>query len=275
MYLITGATGNVGGHLVATLAARGAKLRAVTRDPSATFPEGVDVCVADPSDPSTVDFTGVTGVFMNSAAIRDSCGEFAAAAREAGVRRLVALAAYNIEHPEALQPSRVMGHRNRECEEAVVSSGLEWVSLRPGVYSSMAAPLWGTRVRTGTIAWPFPDFAEPAVDPRDVAEVAAVALTGDGLLYQRPLLASYALTHRGMAAEVGEALGVSLELRELSAFGFAAALTGFPPALVASLVARWAALGDIEPPVTDEIERILGRPARTYGEWAGEHAELF
>ncbi|GLZ80803.1 nucleotide-diphosphate-sugar epimerase [Actinorhabdospora filicis] len=282
MYLITGATGNVGRHLVSTLVAQGAKVRAVTRDPAARFDPSVDVCVADPSDPSTVDFGGVTAAFLNSAAIGESCAEFAATARAAGVRRLVALAAYNIEHPLALQPSRVLGHRNRECEEAVVDSGLEWVSLRPGVYTSMALPLWGPSVRSGIVPWPYPDFAEPVVDPRDVAEVAAHALRRDDLLYRRPLLASYAVTHREMAAAVGDALGVHVEVREVSAFGFAA---GFPGAagaaagaaagLVASLVARWAALEDVEAPVTEEVELVLGRPARGYGDWARDHAGLF
>jgi uncharacterized protein YbjT (DUF2867 family) len=45
MILITGATGNLGRPLVAEPAAKGAKVRALTRTPSTTrFPDGVEAC---------------------------------------------------------------------------------------------------------------------------------------------------------------------------------------------------------------------------------------
>src|SRR5205807_5561646 len=55
MFLITGATGNIGGKLVQLLSERGHPVRALVRDPArARFPAGVEVVVADLDDPDSV-----------------------------------------------------------------------------------------------------------------------------------------------------------------------------------------------------------------------------
>ncbi|MQM24266.1 NAD(P)H-binding protein [Glycomyces albidus] len=282
MILITGATGTVGRPLVAALVARGLEVRAITRDPSrAAFPAGVEVVAGDPSRPETVaaHLEGVRAVFLNARAIGDACAAFADLAREHGVSRLVALAAYNVEQDLSLQPSRYVGDRNRECEAAVESGGREWVSLRPQVYTSMALPLWGDQLRRGdTVEWPYADFAEAVVDPRDVAEVAAHALTTDVLLGRKPVLtAPEPITHAQMAAVIAEVTGRPLRYRECSLEAFAAriAAMGLPPELAASFIARFAAFEGRAPEVTDEVPRILGRPARTYRDWIADHADDF
>ncbi|MFC4334915.1 NAD(P)H-binding protein [Salininema proteolyticum] len=279
MYLITGATGTVGRPLIDALLERGAPVRALTRDPSsADFPERVEVVQGDPSRPESVreHLRGVTAVFMNSAAIGDATEEFAALAAERGVRRLVALAAYNVEEAVALQPSRFIGHRNRECEAAAESSGLEWVSLRPHVYASMAFPLWGEQIRAGdVVSWPYPDFREPILDPRDVSEVAARALLDHDLLGRKPVLTGpEVISNAEMVDAIGKAMGRPLRYHEITPRQTVEAMAAMelPPALAASFLARFVALEDEPPVVTDEIEGILGRPARTYGEWAADHA---
>ncbi|MEU5156121.1 NAD(P)H-binding protein [Glycomyces sp. NPDC021274] len=282
MILITGATGTVGRPLVAALAARGVPVRALTRDPSrARFPSGVEVVAGDPSQPESIaaHLAGVRAVFLNSTAIRDASSEFADLAKRRGVNRLVALAAYNVEQDLALQPSRYIGDRNRECEAAVEASGLEWVSLRPQVYASMAVPLWAGQLRLGdTVEWPYADFAEAVVDPRDVAEVAAHAITADDLLGRRPVLTGpESLTHTEMVRVIANVTGRTLHYRELTVVDFVGrvAAMGLPPELAASFVARFAAFDGQAPELTDEIPRILGRPARSYRDWITDHAAAF
>jgi uncharacterized protein YbjT (DUF2867 family) len=52
MIVVSGATGTVGRELVAELARRQAKVRALSRDPSrAAFPPGVEAVAADPASP--------------------------------------------------------------------------------------------------------------------------------------------------------------------------------------------------------------------------------
>lgn len=282
MILITGATGAVGRPLVAALLERGVAVRALTRDPGgAGFPAGVDIVAGDPSRPDTIarHFDGVEAVFLNSRAIGDAVGEFADLARRNGVRRLVALAAYNVEHPLALQPSRYVGDRNRECEAAVESSGLEWVSLRPDVYANMALPLWGGQLARGNeVAWPFPDFTEAVIDPRDVAEAAAHALMRDDLLGRKlTLTGPEAVSHTAMVEAIATATGRPLRYRELPLVDFAEHLTtmGLPPALAASFIARYAAFNYQEATVTDTVQQVLACPPRSYLDWARDHATHF
>src|SRR4029450_5942126 len=56
----------------------------------------------------------------------------------------------------------------------------------------------------------------------------------------------------------------------------ATALPGAPPGGAAGWCVASAA-GEIgQPaPVTGEVERVLGRPARTYAEWVADHAAAF
>jgi uncharacterized protein YbjT (DUF2867 family) len=282
MILITGATGTVGRPLAAALAAHDLPVRALTRDPSQVrFPSGVEVVAGDPSRPESIaaHLTGVQAVFLNSTAIRDAAGEFADVAKRCGVRRLVGLAAYNVEQDLSLQPSRYIGDRNRECEAAVEASGLEWVSLRPQVYASMAEPLWAGQLQAGdTVTWPYADFAEAVVDPRDVAEVAAHALTADDLLGGKPVLTGpESLTHAEMVQVIAEVTGRPLHYREPSIEEFAdgIAAMGLPPELTASFIARFAAFEGRPSELTDEVPAILGRPARTYRDWIADHADAF
>src|SRR3954467_1026138 len=60
--LVTGATGNVGEHVVSALVAQGHDVRAVVRDPGrASLPGSVEVVRADLSSPETL-ATGLHGV---------------------------------------------------------------------------------------------------------------------------------------------------------------------------------------------------------------------
>lgn len=66
MVLVTGATGNVGHHVVQMLLDGGVKVRAVTRDPaSAGLPAGADLVAGDPSHPQTLEaaLRGVEAIF--------------------------------------------------------------------------------------------------------------------------------------------------------------------------------------------------------------------
>jgi hypothetical protein len=50
---------------------------------------------------------------------------------------------------------------------------------------------------------------------------------------------------------------------------------GIPEAFVEALMARYPREVGQPAPVTGEVERILGRPARTYAEWVADHADAF
>jgi uncharacterized protein YbjT (DUF2867 family) len=115
MILVTGATGNIGRPLIDVLVGEGARVRAVTRNPQAAgLPADVEVVEGDPSRPETLasSLRGVSALFLNPAAVRDSAVELVALARKQGVKRVVALSAINVDDDLDKQPSRYNEDRN-------------------------------------------------------------------------------------------------------------------------------------------------------------------
>ncbi|MFB9834132.1 NAD(P)H-binding protein [Actinoallomurus acaciae] len=280
--LITGATGTIGRPLVDALAREGAEVRAVTRDPEASgLPAGVDVVTGDPSRPDTIasSLKGVTSVFLHPRAVGEAAADLLALAREHGVERVVALSAINVDDDPAEQPSRFQGDRNKEAEAAAVGSGLEWVSLRCASFAVNTLFTWAPQIRAGDIVrGPYATFAEPLIHERDVAEVAARALSDAGLTGERlRLTGPQFLSHEELVAEIGTVIGRPLRYAEIPPEAFSRAMIerGLPRPFVEALMARYArGVGPAEA-VTGEVERILGRPARTYPEWAADHAAAF
>jgi uncharacterized protein YbjT (DUF2867 family) len=278
--MITGATGNVGRQLVDILAGQGVGVRAVTRRPDATLPG--EVVVGDPAKPETIAgaLAGAIALFLHPRAVGDAAAELVALAAELGVRRVVALAAANVEDDIADQPSRHRGDRNKEAEDAVVDSGLAWVSLRPSSFASNAVAAWAEQIRAGDVVrYVYAAFQETPINDRDLVEVAARALLDDDLLGQRPVLTGpRSLSHAEMVAVIGEVIGRPLRFEEVPPTLAAAAMRqrGMPAPFADTLMARYAAhLAQPQHPATQEVERILGRPARTFAEWVADHAAAF
>jgi len=269
MYLITGATGVVGRPLVELLVASGVEVRAVSREPaSAALPDGVEV-VAEP------DFTGVTGVFLHPRAVGLGAADLLAGC---GARKVVVLAAMNVDDPLDWQPSRAAGDRNKEVEVAAIASGLEWVSLRAGYFAINTAYSWGGQIRAGDVVRaPFPNGSEAPIDPRDLAAVAARALTTDDLLGEKLVLTGpEALTHTEMVATIGDVLGRSLTFAEAPAEVAARGMVahGHSEAFVTALMARYQRENGEPAHVSGDVAKVLGR-ARTFREWVTDHTALF
>jgi uncharacterized protein YbjT (DUF2867 family) len=282
MLLVTGATGTIGRPLIDILINEGVKVRAVTRNPQAAdLPAEVEVVQGDLSRPDTIApfLEGVTGLFLHPRAVGQAAGELLRLARQRGVQRVVALSAMNVEDPLDQQPSRYNGDRNKEVEDATAQSGLEWVSLRASPFAANTLRAWGAQIRASDVVrYPYADFAEAPIHERDLAAVAARALRTDELVGQRPVLTGpESLTHRQLVATIGEVLGRPLRYHELPPEAATQGMLaqGLPEPFVRALMARYArGVGQIAP-VTGEVERILGRPARTYAQWVADHAAAF
>ena len=100
---------------------------------------------------------------------------FLETAKEAGVKHVVKLSVIGAS-PEA--PLR-FARTHAKVEQALRDSGMDWTLLRPTSFMQNTLS-WGARVLDGTFYSPVPDAAFSIVDARDVAEVAAVALTEEG-----------------------------------------------------------------------------------------------
>ncbi|RZU75836.1 uncharacterized protein YbjT (DUF2867 family) [Micromonospora kangleipakensis] len=274
MIVVTGATGNVGRPLVRALAAAGERVTAVSRQVSAAdLPPQVRPAAADLADPAGLKaaLDGAQALFLLLTGDLLTGGADPAAilgvARDAGVRRVVLLSSQGVatgRHPAGL-------------EEAVTGSGLDWTVLRPGGFHSNALQWAGTVRAQRLVAAPFGDVALPTVDPADIAAVAAVALREPG--HAR---ATYELTGpepispRQQAAAIGQALGEPVRFAEQSAAQARAQLLRFmPEPVVEATLGILGMPSPAEQRVSPDVERVLGRPARPFADWALGSVDAF
>jgi uncharacterized protein YbjT (DUF2867 family) len=273
--VITGATGNVGRPLVAELVAAGVEVRAVSRHPeSAGFSPAVKVF-----DTVAAAIPGATALFLNSRALQDELASVVAQARKQGGIRLVALSAINADDDVSRQPSRYRGDRNREVDQLAAESGLPWVSLRPSVFATNFAGMWSGQIRAGDVVnGAYASASSAPIVEADIAAVAARAILSDDLLGQRiPLTGPQALTNTEMVGIIGSVLHRDLRYQEVPADLVRQRFVslGFPAEFGAAYVALLATTLERPAEVTDNIEKILGRPAVTFERWVRDHTSLF
>ncbi|HZQ33240.1 MAG TPA: NAD(P)H-binding protein [Mycobacterium sp.] len=273
--VVTGATGNVGRPLVEELVAAGAEVRAVSRRPEAAgFPPEVKVV-----DSVVAAIPGASAVFLNSRALGEDMAPTVRLARQQGVGRLVALSAINADDDFSRQPSRYRGDRNKEVEQLAIDTGLPWVSLRPSVFATNFAGMWGGQIQAGdVVSGPYASAASAPIVESDIAAVAARALTSDDLLGQRiPLTGPRSLTNIELVEVIGSVLGRPLRYNEVPVELVRQRFVnlGFPPEFGDAYIAMLATTVDRPAEVTDGVARILGRPAQSWMQWVTEHKSLF
>jgi uncharacterized protein YbjT (DUF2867 family) len=268
--LVTGATGNVGRHLVEELAAAGHQVRAFTRDPrAARLPDGVEAVAGDFTDLASIEaaLDGVSGLHLMTTfgpanETVPNSADIAAAAEKAGVRRVTLL--WN-------------GYRG-PVEEAFAASGLEVTELQPGEFMSNALT-WAEEIRsTSTVSEAFGDVRHAPVHEADVAAVAAVALTAGGHAGREyPLTGPEALTTGDQVAAVSAALGREVRFEALSqeAGRDRMRALGYDEATIDFVLGWRAAPPEWSQRPSPTIEQVTGRPAKTFAAWAREHVSAF
>ncbi|MGW6624456.1 SDR family oxidoreductase [Nocardia sp. NPDC055002] len=271
---MTGATGIIGRPLVEALLSEGVEIRAVTRDPEHAFlPAGVEIFAPEAIRSA---LQGVRGLFIHPRAVKDDTDKLLRTAAEQGVRRVVVMSAINVDDDPEHQPSRCNGDRNTEVERAVTESGLPWVAVRPSSFAMNTLGMWRGQLAFGdTVRSPYGGFAEAVIHERDVAEVIVRALLDDALLGRRiPITGPEALRLDEMVPLIGAAIGRPLHFQEVPAEMAAQAMirNGLGEPFVQALMARYQRELERPATVTAEVEMILGRPARSFTSWVGDHA---
>ncbi len=138
--------------------------------------------------------------------------QFVALAKDAGVRRVVFS---SVIHPVL---SELPNHAAKApVEEALLDSDLEYVFLHPGVFYQNLAGNWAKVKETGVHGEPWSNETRfSRVDYRDVAEVAAIALTEDRLLYGTfEMCAEGALNRHEVAGLMSEVLGRTVTAKRI------------------------------------------------------------
>jgi uncharacterized protein YbjT (DUF2867 family) len=295
MILVTGAAGNIGYEVVKALTQKGQKVRAVVIPETSkdgrfqppgiaqalSFPEGVEVYQGDLSHPRTMidAFKDVTGLFINPRAVGTAVTELLEVAKEQGVTRVVTLSASNVDEDPSRQHSRINGDRNKEVEESVMRSGMEWTALRSTFYAVNTVGFWANQIKAGDIVrGPSATWENTPVDEEDVAAVAVEAFLGDDLIGQRPIMSGpESLSQAEMVERIGKVIGRPLVYQEIPAEVAKQGMVqrGFSEAFADGFLSLSEQDAGKPSPVSDDIARILGRPAHTFEQWVARHASDF
>lgn len=219
--LMVGATGKYANLVVPELKQRSVTIRALVRNKDkaeAVRHSSVDeAAIADLRDPDSLRAaaSGVDGVFHINPAFAPNEAELGVAmveaAKASGVRKFVFSGAI---HPSI---SKMSNHAaKRPVEEALYESGMEFTVLQPTMFMQTLDNGWSAVLEHGRFSLPYSKQAKACyVDYRDVAEVAALALTGDKLGYGTFELCAPGMVNRvELAAMIREAIGHTIEAGE-------------------------------------------------------------
>jgi len=278
--LVTGATGTIGRDVARQLSGKGVSVRAGVRDQAKAKKELPDIALVPFDFENDKMFSaaleGVEKVFLLPPLLPNQLklmNRFVDAAKCAGVGHIVKLSAIGID--DETQPTAIKWHG--ASERHIRESGVAFTFLRPNSFMQNFITYFPPR--KGAIYLPWGNGTASFVDTRDIASVAAKALTSDGHGGR-----IYTLTG---PATLGIA-EVALILSEVSGREFkyvdvpeAAARDGMLQAgvpqwqveLVLELHAvnkqnRWSA-------VTSDIEKVTGTPPTDFAQFARDHADKF
>ena len=275
MILVTGATGNVGGELARALAGADEDVRAMSRGAvEGTLPEGVESVIGDLDRPETLPdaLDGVRAAFLLPG-YRDMPGVLAQA-RRAGVERVVLLSGGSADGGDM---GNAISRDMMLSEAAVRESGVPWTILRPCGFMSNALR-WAGQIRAGDVVRaPFAGVRIAAIDPYDIAAVAAEALSSaghEGRIYQ--LTGPESLLPADQVRALGAVLGRDLRFEgQPDAEARAEMNEAMPPEYVDAFFSFYVDGTLDESKVSSTVWEILGRPPRTFEQWARAHAGAF
>lgn len=278
--LVTGATGRIGRRVVDQLVETGVPVRALTRRPAeADLPSGVDVVAGDLAVPESLDAAvqGVGAVFLvwtlpvaTAPAVIDRLAS--------SVRRVVLLTSpHQTPHPFFQQPNPGAA-LHAALERLIAESGLASTMIRPGMFASNVIHWWSGPIRNGeAVRWPYGAAETAPVDERDIAAVVARALCEDGHAGGDYVLTGpESLTQAEQVRRIGTAIGREVPFHELSPEEFRRETAdSWPRPVREMLLAAWEATLGRPAYVTSTVQDVLGAPARTFAQWASDHAAHF
>ncbi|MET9215145.1 MULTISPECIES: NAD(P)H-binding protein [unclassified Nocardia] len=275
--LVTGATGSVGRHLVATLVARGASVRALTRKPEdANLPESVEVVAGDLADASTFGpqvFEGVDRVFIFPV---DGVDVFVEAAVAAGVHRFTVLSSL----AAAMEFPRDRGsasQRHHSAVEAAVTDRTDaWTILRPGTFANNLLS-WAWQIRSGApIRAPYLGSAQAPVHEYDIAEAAAETLLSDDYIGETVVITGpQALTRTEQVTAIGAVIGREIPLVEITPDEFVSETAQFIPLPIMKMLLDYWRDTLTVPDQVRPVTSVTGRPGRTLTDWITDHRADF
>ena len=281
MVLVTGATGTIGRDVAKLLSKNGVPVRASVRDQAKArkqFDSDITLATFDFEDVASFpdSLKGVERVFLLPPLMPNQvevANAFVDAAKRAGVPHIVKLSVIGAD----TDPPYTFGKWHAASDQHVRESGLAFTFLRPNSFMQNFMNYFPPR--DGTIYLPWGNGKASFIDTRDIAAVAAEALTSDGHEGKTyTLTGPAALGIAEVASILSEVAGREINYVDVpeSAAREGMLQAGLPQWQVEPLLElhatnkqnRWTA-------VTSDVEKVTGKPATTFAQFARDHADKF
>jgi len=279
LILVTTA-GKVGSETVRLLREQNVPVRVLVRDPtkaSALAEAGAEIAKGDLDDPAAIDdaMSGVSAVVLVSPAVPGQELNVVSSAARAGAEHVVKATS------KASADSPIARRRwQTEIEAGLAASGIPHTLLRSNAYMQNVLALAPAIAKTSSFGSAAGKGRFGMVDARDVAAVAAAIAASPaphaGHAYR--LTGPALISNYDVAEVLSELLGRAITYRELTFGESMAAMVGAGvPEQIAQMNAQafsLAADGDAEW-VSEDVPSLLGRPARSFEQFAHDYASAF
>ncbi|TBR19242.1 SDR family oxidoreductase [bacterium] len=281
MIALTGATGKVGRELVAALKAAGAEFKVVSRDPmrAAAALGGVSAVSGDFERPDSLApaLEGADKAFLlppTDPAQTAWETSFIAAAHKAGVGHVVKL---SVAGAAKDTPVRI-GRWHHAGEEALKASSLKWTMLQPSFFHQNFLGNVQTIRAQGAFYGAMGTGKVSMVDARDIAAVAAAALTKPGHEGKTYILATGAYTYAEAAEVFSKGLGRKVSYIDVGPEKARESMVagGLPGWYADALLELFAAVRAGHVGATSpDVEKVLGRAPLSLARWVSDFRGSF
>jgi uncharacterized protein YbjT (DUF2867 family) len=284
--LVTGGTGAIGAQVAARLAQSGADVLALARAPEkAAFPAGVTPVKGDMTDVESMRaaLSKARTLFLLNAVVPDEVTQALIAlnlAREAGIERIVY---FSVLHSDRY--ANVPHFTGKHTVERMMEQfDLPATILRPAYFMQNDAGLKEAVSGHGVYPMPVGNVGLSMVDTRDIAEIAALELLrrdqAPGPLPRETidLVGPDVLTGPAIAGIWSQALNRPIRYAGDDLAAFERQAKGVMPGWMAYdmrlMCGRFQQEGMVaDPGDVARLTRLLGRPLRSYGDFAAETAK--
>jgi len=284
--LVIGSTGTIGSLVVQGLAEQGASVKALVRQAGAkSLPAGVHSVVGDLTNVESMRqaMAGVRTLFLLNALAPDEVTQSLQAlsvAREAGIERIVYLSVIHAD----LYTDVPHFTGKHTVERMIETLDMPVTILRPAYFMQNDTQIQPVIESYGVFLMPIGSKGVAMVDARDIADVAvAELLRRDRAAQPLPRLTLEVagpdlLTGESAAAVWGKALGRQIQYAGNDLKAFEAQLAQNAPGWLAYdlrlMANRIQQLGQIPADgAVQKLEKLLGRPLRTYEAFVAERVK--
>jgi len=179
--LVIGGTGNVGAEVMKELQKRKANIRLLVRKEAATTPQGVEVAVGDLLDPGSVQMAlrGVDKLYLLNAVAPDELTQGLIAYDLAKRLKLKHVVYHSVFAVDRFKDVPHFASK-LAIEQAMREFDVPFTIIRPNYFFQNDATLRDPLTKDGIYPMPLGQAGISAVDIRDIAEAAAIALTSGG-----------------------------------------------------------------------------------------------